>query len=71
MELTRETPIGYILRLYPETIAVFKAHGLGCATCMASLEESLESCARLHGLVVETLLADLQRAIGQERRPTV
>jgi len=66
MELTKETTIGHILRLHPEALAVFKAHGLGCATCMASLEESLESCARLHGLAVEALLADLRLAISQK-----
>jgi hybrid cluster-associated redox disulfide protein len=64
MIVTKHDSINSILRAHPETLVVFIAHGMGCAGCMGSDTESLERGARLHGVSVEGLLADLNRAIA-------
>ncbi len=64
--ITKDVVISAILRAYPQTQVVLIAHGMGCAGCMGSLDESLESGARLHGISLAHLLSDLNRAIGAE-----
>jgi len=62
--VTKDLTIGQVLRAYPQTLVVFAAHGMGCQGCMGAADESLESGARLHGVAVDRLLADLNRAVG-------
>ncbi|MBF6591156.1 MAG: P-loop NTPase [Ktedonobacterales bacterium] len=52
---------------YPQTVKVFQGHGLPCTACQIGARESIAGGAATHRLVVESLLADLNRvANGQE-----
>ncbi|MGD0229788.1 MAG: DUF1858 domain-containing protein [Syntrophorhabdales bacterium] len=54
-----------VVRKYPETIAIFERHGLGCLGCQAALFESIEQGAEVHGIDVDALIADLNKEITQ------
>lgn len=53
-----------LMRTYPESVKVLQNYNLGCVGCMGAQNESLEQGARAHGLDVESLLKDLNAAIG-------
>ncbi len=68
--LTKEMVIAQILRDYPETRAVLESYGLSCPDCLGALVGSLQDGARMHGVNLEGLLADLNEAVektGDER----
>ncbi len=54
-----------VVRRYPETVAVFERHGLGCVGCQAALFEDIEEGAEVHGVNVERLVADLNASLGK------
>ena len=66
MIITREMPIGDIVQSHPDTIEVFLRHGLMCFGCAVARFESLEQGAAAHGIDVDALLADLNKAVPQE-----
>jgi len=47
-----------------QTVRVFLNHGLMCIGCVAARFENLEQGAMAHGIDVDTLLRDLNAAIG-------
>jgi hybrid cluster-associated redox disulfide protein len=53
-----------LMRTHPESVKVLQQHNLGCIGCMGAQNESLEQGARAHGLNIDTLLSDLNAAIG-------
>lgn len=59
--ITKESIIGDIIRDNPNTIAVFRSHGMGCLGCPSASGENLEKAAGIHGIDVESLLADLRK----------
>lgn len=59
--ITKESIIGDIIRDNPNTIAVFRSHGMGCLGCPSASGENLEKAAGIHGIDVESLLADLHK----------
>ncbi len=65
--ITREMPISQILRDYPETRAVLMAYGMACSDCMGALVGSIQDGARMHGVSVEKLVADLNAAVAKAR----
>lgn len=67
--ITKDLTIGQVLRAYPRTLVIFAAHGMACLGCMGAADESLESGARLHGVAIERLLADLNRAAASAPAP--
>lgn len=54
-----------VARKHPETVAVFERHGLGCVGCQAALFEDIEQGAKVHGINVEALVADLNASLGK------
>ena len=54
-----------VVKTYPETVAIFERHGLGCVGCQAALFENIEQGAEIHGIDVNTLLEDLNGAVGK------
>ncbi len=61
--INRKMSIEEVVRKYPETVAIFERHGLGCLGCQAALFESIEQGAEVHGIDVEALITDLNRQI--------
>ncbi len=59
-------PIGEIVQEHPETIPVFMSYGLGCIGCAVAQFETLEEGAMAHGLDVEALLKDLNKALEEK-----
>ena len=59
MKFTADMLIRDVLLAHPGAAAVFEAHGLPCASCMASEMESVSVVASAHGSSVEQLLAEL------------
>ncbi len=55
-----------VIKKYPETVTVFEEYGLGCIGCQAALFENIEQGAEVHGIDVEALIADLNKAAGKK-----
>ncbi len=65
--ITREMPISQIVRDYPETRTVLMDYGMPCPDCMGALVGSLQDGARMHGVSLEKLMADLNEAVTKAR----
>ena len=65
--INKKMSIEEIVKKYPETIAIFERHGLGCLGCQAALFESIEQGAEVHGVDVDALIADLNKEIKRAR----
>lgn len=61
--ITKEMGIIDIVNQYPQTVPVFQGYGMGCLGCMAARFENLEQGATAHGINVEEMLVDLNKAI--------
>ena len=64
--ITKEMPIGDVVRQYPKTIEVFMKHGLHCIGCAVAAFESIEEGATVHGIDIEALMNDLNTAAATE-----
>jgi len=62
MVLTKEMPIGDVVKNHPETVPVFMQHGLHCIGCAVAAFESIAEGAAAHGIDVEALISDLNKA---------
>lgn len=61
--ITRNMSILETVNTYPQTVDVFRKYGMGCFGCAAARFENIEQGALAHGIDVEALLADLNKAI--------
>lgn len=61
--ITKETGIIEIVQKHPQTMEVFKAHGMGCLGCMAAKFENIEQGAVAHGIDINKLVADLNEKV--------
>ncbi|MBQ7563400.1 MAG: DUF1858 domain-containing protein [Lachnospiraceae bacterium] len=55
-DITKETTIGEILRTTPDVAPLLMEAGMHCFGCPASLGESLEEAAMVHGIDVDDLM---------------
>lgn len=62
-KITRDSVIADIIRVYPQTIAVFRSFGMGCLGCPSSAGEAVTQAAEIHGLNVEEILQALNEVI--------
>ena len=62
--ITRTMPIGDVVQNHPETIEVFLKHGLMCFGCAIARFENVEQGAMAHGIDVDTLIKDLNKAVA-------
>jgi len=63
MKITKESIIGQVIRENPNTIAIFRAHGMGCLGCPSAGAENIEKAAGIHGIDLEELLKDLNKTV--------
>mgnify|MGYP000764592482 FL=1 len=57
VKIEKDTIIGDVLDLAPETAPLFQAIGMHCLGCPASRGESVEEACMVHGVDVDKLLA--------------
>ena len=58
-EITKDTIIGDLLKVMPQSAAVLQNCGMHCVYCPASLNESIEQACEAHSLDCETLIDEL------------
>lgn len=52
-----------VVQLYPVTIEIFRKYGMGCFGCAAARFENIEQGAAAHGIDIDALVADLNKAV--------
>ena len=57
MKVTKESIIGDILDIAPQTAPIFMAIGMHCLGCPSSRAETVEEACMVHGIDVDKLLA--------------
>lgn len=62
--ITKEMGIMEIVEKYPVTVKVFSEYGMHCLGCMAARFENLEQGALAHGIDVDQMVQDLNKAIA-------
>lgn len=62
--ITEETKIIDMLKKHPETKEVVKKYKLECFGCLGAEQESVRNAAWSHGLDLERLISDLNKAIS-------
>lgn len=68
--ITKDTIIGDILDIAPETASLFMAIGMHCLGCPASRGETVEEACMVHGIEVEELLEELNKQIASSTAAT-
>ena len=58
-QITKDTIIGDILDIAPQTAPVFMAIGMHCLGCPASRGETVEQACMVHGVDVTALLEQI------------
>ncbi|MDL2280233.1 DUF1858 domain-containing protein [Selenomonadales bacterium OttesenSCG-928-I06] len=61
--ITKDTPIIEVLRSNSNAKDIFSKHGMHCIGCMGSSTETIENCAKMHGIDLDKLLAELNATI--------
>ncbi|MDO4595067.1 MAG: DUF1858 domain-containing protein [Tissierellia bacterium] len=61
IEVTRDTLIGDLIKMKPESIDTLLRFGMGCIACPASLNETIEEACMVHGMDPEFLLERLNQ----------
>ena len=61
IEITKDTIIGDILDIAPQTAPIFFSIGMHCLGCPASRGESIEQACEVHGTDCDALLEKLNR----------
>lgn len=62
-KITKEMGIIEIVQNYPEVLPVFQQYGMGCIGCAAARFENLEAGAKVHGIDVDAMIADMNALI--------
>ncbi|MCC8111540.1 MAG: DUF1858 domain-containing protein [Ruminococcus sp.] len=61
--ITKETIIGDILDIAPQTAPLFMAIGMYCLGCPASRGETVEEACMVHGIDLDELLEELNKQV--------
>ena len=65
MTITKDTIIGDILKIAPQTDPIFMGIGMHCLGCPASQGETVERACMVHGVDVNELLSKVNELIGK------
>ena len=63
-QITKDTIIGDILDIAPETAPIFLSIGMHCLGCPSSRGETVEQACMVHGVEVEELLAKINTSVA-------
>ena len=64
-QITKDTIIGDILDIAPQTAPVFMAIGMHCLGCPSSRGETVEQACMVHGVDVNALLEEINGLLSQ------
>lgn len=64
VQITKDTIIGEILDIAPQTAPLFMAIGMHCLGCPSSRGETVEQACMVHGVDVNALLEKLNATIA-------
>ena len=64
-KITKDTIIGDILDIAPQTAPIFLSIGMHCLVCLSSRGETVEQACMVHGVDVNALLEQLNANIGE------
>ncbi len=64
MHIDKKMKIEDVIQTYPETISVFTQYGVACLGCSGASYDNIEVGAKIHGIDVDQLLADLNATIA-------
>ena len=64
MTITKDTIIGDILNIAPQSAPLFLSIGMHCLGCPASRGETVEQACAVHGVDCESLLAKINELIA-------
>lgn len=64
-KITKDSIIGDVLDMYPETAEFFFEIGMHCLGCPSARGESIEMACAVHGTDAEALIAKINAAIGE------
>ena len=67
MTITKDTIIGDILNIAPQTAPIFLSIGMHCLGCPASRGETVEQACMVHGVDCEDLLAKVNALIAADK----
>lgn len=62
-KITEETRINDMMKKYPQTKDVLKKYKVDCFGCMGAEQESVRNAAWSHGLDVNSLVDELNKAL--------
>lgn len=63
-QITKDTIIGDILDIAPETAPIFLSIGMHCLGCPSSRGETVEQACMVHGVNVDELLDKINSSVG-------
>ena len=63
-KITKDMTFGVVLKKYPITVKTFFQHGMHCFGCHLAVEETIEQGATAHGVEVDKLIEDLNKAVA-------
>ena len=66
VNITKDTIIGDILDVAPQTAPIFLSIGMHCLGCPSSQMESLEEAAMVHGVDPDGLVEDINNFLEQQ-----
>jgi len=64
IEIKKDTIIGDILDVAPQTAPIFLSIGMHCLGCPSSRGETVEQACMVHGVEVEELLAKINASVA-------
>ena len=67
IEITKDTIIGDILDVAPQTAPIFLSIGMHCLGCPASRGESIEEACAVHGVDCDELLEKLNAHLASKK----
>ena len=67
IEIKRDTIIGDILDVAPQTAPIFLSIGMHCLGCPASRGESIEEACEVHGVDCDELLEKLNTHLAAKK----
>ncbi len=62
-KITADRVISDIIRVYPQTVPVFRSFGMGCLGCPSATGEAVHKAVEIHGLKLAEVLAGLNKVI--------
>lgn len=66
-EITKDTIIADVLRVYPECIEVFDRHKMPCRTCMGASTGTISEGSMMHDVDVDVILSELKKCCCSSR----